>query len=410
MSFAKPTSLGVVACPGGAQFADEIISHLKVIYQRRFEKKAGYISRIHGITKEKAYQQINLTNDLSSHRVSSVGDADSYRMPSFKIPCHFTRFVNGEFKAEILRTIRGMDVFIVQDVANSCPIQLNPNEEPLIYSINDHLMNLLTTIDAVLQSGARRITLVLPTYPYSRQHKKKGREGLTASRLGKIFESLGVDRIITLDIHSKEIEHAFDRLSLENLHASYQILRQVKNHTNLLDENMVVVSPDTGAIERNKFYADSLKKPLALLYKERDYSKISRNAGDTNITTSKLLGDVEGKTVFMADDMLGTGGTLIKAMRQIKEAGAENIICSVSLPMFSGEAAKHFDAAHKEGLFDYVVGTNAVLLPKEILEMSWYQSANVSNLFARSISRFHHNRSLSPLLDNSKMIQRMLKH
>jgi ribose-phosphate pyrophosphokinase len=88
--------------------------------------------------------------------------------------------------------------------------------------------------------------------------------------------------------------------------------------------------------------------------------------------------------------------------------GARKIICSVSLPLFSGNAAEHFDQAYKEGLFDYIIGTNAVRLPDEILERKWYRSANVSNLFARAISRVHHNRSVSPLLDNSKMIQRMI--
>jgi ribose-phosphate pyrophosphokinase len=106
--------------------------------------------------------------------------------------------------------------------------------------------------------------------------------------------------------------------------------------------------------------------------------------------------------------MLGTGGTLIKAMKLIKEMGARKIICSVSLPLFSGDAVTHFDAAHEAGWFDYVIGTNAVELPEDILSRPWFLSANVSNLFARAISRVHHNRSVSPLLDNSKMIQRML--
>ena len=158
-----------------------------------------------------------------------------------------------------------------------------------------------------------------------------------------------------------------------------------------------------------KFYANSLKKPLALLYKERDYSKLTRSAADSNITSAKLLGDVKDKTVFIADDMLGTGGTLIKAMKLIREMGAKKIICSVSLPMFSGAAVDHFDEAYNEGYFDYIVGTNAVTLSEEILEKEWFFSASVSNLFARAISRVHHNRSVSPLLDNSKMIQRMLK-
>ncbi len=409
MSFSKPTSLGVIACPGGEAFADEITSHLKTIYRRRFDKKVSYISRLYNLDREEVYKQANFADDIISHRVSAVGDGKSYRSPSFKIPCKSTRFANGEIKAEILRSIRGMDIYIVQDVANNNPVKYFGSDEEVVCSVNDHLMNLFVTIDAAFRSGARRVSLVLPTYPYSRQHKAKGREGLTASTLGRMFENMGIERIITLDIHSKEIAHTFKNLSLENLHASYQILRQLNGNIDLQDEDLVVVSPDTGAIERNKFYANSLKKPLALLYKERDYSKLTRSASDSNITSARLLGDVKDKTVFIADDMLGTGGTLIKAMKLIREMGAKKIICSVSLPMFSGAAVDHFDEAYNEGYFDYIVGTNAVTLPEEILEKEWFFSASVSNLFARAISRVHHNRSVSPLLDNSKMIQRMLK-
>ncbi len=406
MSFAKPTSLGIIACPGGDSFADEIVAHLKTIYQRRFEKKAQFISRLYGFEAEETFRSLNMADDLMSHRVSAVGPADAYRFPSFKIPCKYTRFANGEIKTEIMRSVRGMDLYIVQDIANETPVRLG--DEKRILSVNDHLMTLMTAIDAAHQAGARRVSLVLPTYPYSRQHKKKGREGLTASMLGRMFENMEVARIITLDIHSREIQHTFKSLSLENLHASYQILLTASSFLDLVNEDLVVVSPDTGAIDRNKFYADSLRKPLALLYKERDYSRASQNAADSNITSARLLGDVEGKTVFMADDMLGTGGTLIKAMKLIRDMGAKKIICSVSLPLFSGGAQAHFDKAYQEGLFDCVIGTNAVSLPDSILERPWYRSANVTNLFARAISRVHHNRSVSPLLDNSKMIQRML--
>ncbi len=406
MSFAKPTSLGVIACPGGESFAGEIIAHLKTLYRRRFEKKAQFISKLYDMELEDVYLAVNKADDLRCHRVIPVGASDSYRNPSFGIPCKFTRFANGEIKTEILHSVRGADVYIVQDLANETPVRMGDEMHTL--SVNDHLVTMMTAIDAARHGGASSVTLVIPTYPYSRQHKKKGREGLTASTLGRILEGMGVERIITLDIHSKEVEHAFDHLSLENLHASYQILRTASSVMNLADDDLVIVSPDTGAIDRNKFYADSLKKPLAMLYKERDYSRASRDAANSNITNSRLLGNVEDKTVFMADDMLGTGGTLIKAMKLIREMGARKIICSVSLPLFSGEAVKHFDKTHEEGWFDYLIGTNAVYLPQEILDRPWYLSANVSNLFARAISRVHHNRSVSPLLDNSKMIQRML--
>jgi ribose-phosphate pyrophosphokinase len=173
-------------------------------------------------------------------------------------------------------------------------------------------------------------------------------------------------------------------------------------------EDMVVLAPDTGAVDRNKFYANSLQKPLALLYKERDYSKISRNAEDTNISEMRLLGNVQNKIVFMADDMIGTGGTLIKAMRYLKELGAQKIICAISLPLFSGSAIEEFESAFQEGLFYRIIGTNAIY-HNELLKKEWYIQSDVTGLFAQVISLMHHNRSLSSLLDNRDVVARLIK-
>jgi ribose-phosphate pyrophosphokinase len=271
-------------------------------------------------------------------------------------------------------------------------------------------MSLLVTIDAVHQAGAANITFVLPVYPYSRQHKKKGREGLTASLLGHIYENMGVTRIITLDLHSREIVNAFSKTHVENLHASYQIIRELSKLVDLTNktEDLIVVSPDTGAIDRNKFYATGLKTPLAMIYKERDYSVVTQDAKATNIKSVKLLGDVRGKVAFLADDMLGTGGTLLKAMEFLKEQGATKVIAAISLPFFTGNAIEQFNEAYKKGLFYRVIGTNAVY-HEELLQHEWYISTNVSGLFANVITRLHHNQSLSDLLDNRNIIEKLVK-
>jgi ribose-phosphate pyrophosphokinase len=268
-------------------------------------------------------------------------------------------------------------------------------------------MTVFVTVDAAKQAGAKKVTLVLPIYPYARQHKAKGREGLTASRVGKILESLGVNHIITLDIHSRDIVNSFNRMRLENLHASYQIIRTLSNMPDILNDDFVVVSPDTGAVDRNKFYANALKKPLNLLYKERDYSKVSKDAKNSNISEIKLLGNVQDKTVFMADDMLGTGGTLLKGMKALKENGAGKVIAAISLPLFSGEAVRYFDEAYKEGLFYRIIGTNAIY-QEELLNREWFISVNITRLFAQTVSRLHQDQSISSLLDNRDVINRLL--
>lgn len=408
MSFSKPTNLGIIACPGGEKFADEITIHLKQMFRKKFEKKTNLIAKKYGIPIEEVIRQGNLISDLQSPLTTLHGPVDEFRPPSFRIPTSFTRFANGEFKTEILTSIRGMDIFIIQDVANHYPLGFHNGDSKHILSVNDQIMCLLVTLDAVLQAGAGRITIVTPMYPYSRQHKKKGREGLTASRYGKIIEDMGVAKVLTFDIHSKEIEHSFNKTSLEDLHASYQIMRKLGRITNLKDENLVVVSPDTGAVDRNKFYAVNMKKSLALIYKERDYSRVSNHAADNNITNIRLLGDVSGKNVFMADDMIGTGGTLIKAMKFLRDSGAKEVICGASLPLFNGGAIEHFDEAYEKGYFHRIIGTNAVFHDEKLLKREWYVSANVSPLFARAIFRLHNDRTLSPILDNSDIIQRLL--
>jgi len=408
MNYSDPTKLGLLACPGGERFAEQVVRRLSTIYRHRFERKVQVMADRYHISKELVTRKINFSNDVYSSMLCLPGNVNEYRAPRFKVNARYTWFPNGEVKTEILDSVRGKDLYIFQDVENRQPCKFNEGRDERSLSVNDHIMNVLVTVDAAIQAGAERITLVMPAYPYSRQHKKKGREGLTAARLGQIFENYGISRIITLDIHSREIENCFNKLRLENLHASYQVIEKLAGIVDVGDENLVVLSPDTGAVDRNKFYASTLQKPLALLYKERDYSKVTKDANDSNITAMKLLGDVRGKIVFMADDMLGTGGTLLKGMRYLRDEGATKVICAVSLPLFSASAIDDFDKAYREGLFYRIIGTNAVH-HNELLKKEWYIEADVTTLFAQIISLLHHNRSLSPMLDNRDIIAKKIQ-
>jgi len=410
MISAIPEQIGILACPGAAEFAAKLTADLEEVSQRKFRRKVGYLAQKYGSSREEIIRRINLTLDLRPTTVDLNLPADQFRPSSFRVPVRFTRFTNGEYKAEVLTSIRNMDVYIVQDVENHYPIPLNRgDEEKYELSVNDHFFCLLVTIDAAMQAGAKRVTAVLPTYPYARQHKKQGREGLTAARLGQFLEFAGVERIITLDIHSKEIENTFNRLRLEDLHASYQILRALSSIIDLQSPDLVIIAPDTGSIVRNKFFANTLNKSLGMLYKERDYSRTSKDARHNNITNVRLLGSVEGKTVFMADDMLGTGGTMLRAMSTLKELGAARIICAASLPFFSGTASEAYDEAYEQGLFYRFIGTNAVYHDENLLSKEWYISTDITYLFARAIYRLHADRSVSSLLDNKKIIQKMLE-
>jgi ribose-phosphate pyrophosphokinase len=407
MNYSNLANLAVLACPGGEVFADEVILHLKKIYRHTYDATVADLARRHGMSADEVIRRIDFINEAAPLASFAGGGFLKHRSPRFKVPARFTLFPNGEIKAEIVESIRGKDLYIVQDVENRYPLPFNDGNITRALSVNDHLMSIFVAVDAAKQAGAERVTLALPTYPYSRQHKRKGREGLTASRVGGILETLGVDRIITLDIHSQEIINAFKTIRLENLHASYQISRALSGIIDFRSDDLVAVAPDTGAVDRNKFYATAFKKPLALLYKERDYSRTSSDALENNIAEIKLLGNVAGKTVFMADDMLGTGGTLLKAMKVLKDQGARQVIAAISLPMFSGNAIGYFDQAYQDGLFYRIIGTNAIY-HEELLTREWYLSVNISKLFAQTISRLHQGLSLSSLLDNRDSIERLL--
>jgi len=401
--------IGILPCPGGMAFAQKIFDHLDSITRDKLEERVRILSKSYNVPRADIIRQMNLAADSLPTAGERDEPIDRQRTNTYLVPAKYTRFPNGEFKTEILTSVRNTEIYIVQDVSNRYPLQFQKTDEPHVLSVNDHLFCLLVTVDAALQAGATQVTVILPTFPYSRQHKKKGRESLSAARVGQMLEAFGVARIITLDIHSKEIENCFNHLRLENLHGAYQILKVLAGVTDLKDESLVIVAPDTGAVDRNKFYASILGRPLGMLYKERDYSRVAQSAENGNITDMRLLGSVAGKTVFMSDDMLGTGGTLLKAMRKLREFGAEKIICAVSLPLFSAPALDTFDSAYREGLFSRIIGTNAVYHDESLLGREWYLSADITHLFARIIYRLHYRRSLSSLLDDRSVIKDLLK-
>jgi len=408
MSIIKPHKLGVIAGPGSEYFTSKVVKHLRRLYRERYTKLSSALAKRHNMTEDQILQMVTLVDDMNSKTIPQRKCPTEFHCPDFTIKAKYTRFANGEEKAELLGPVRGLNVYFIYDMSNMEPTKVEGSKDPISLSVNDHVMFLLTAVDAIQLAGAESITLVLPTFPYARQHKKTSREALTASLFCHICEMLNVERVITLDIHSREIENSFLNTHMENLHGSYQTLIALSKIIDLSDPDLAVVAPDSGAISRNKFYAQALHRPLAMLYKERDYSIVSTDAQHTNIKSIVLLGDVKGKTVLMADDMIATGGTMITAMRELTRLGAKRVICMVSLPFFNGGGVENFDAAYKEGVFFRIIGTNAVAHGHDLLDKPWYIQADISELFARTISRLHHGRPISPLLDNRRFIQRLI--
>lgn len=400
-------SLGVVVCPGSRAFAKSLLQQIEFIERDFFQENCECVAKSYQLPVQEVARQKNMMSDMLNGCSGADFSNTEYHKPKFLVDARFTRFANGEIKTEILDSVRSRDVYILQDLYTTVVPEYYGTQASS-YSVNDHLMTLLTTIDAVRGCSPGRITCILPAYPYARQHKRKSREGLTAAMVGSMLEFMSVNRILTLDIHSRDIDNTFKGLQLLSLHASYEILRSMVKIIDPKSENMVVVSPDTGAVDRNKYYANSLGCPLAMLYKERDYSIVSQNAGQSNISSLRLLGSVQDKTVFLADDILGTGGTLIKAMKELRAEGAKKVIIGISLPLFTTDSIERLEEAYREGYFYRMIGTNAVGHNDELTSREWYVSADVSTLFAEAISTIHHDGSLSPLLDNKQLIQDLL--
>ena len=290
-------------------------------------------------------------------------------------------FANGEVKTIINENIRGDDFYIIQAL-----------DDPLSgRSVNDNLIALMTAVNAAYNADADQITVVIPQYPYSRQERKKTREGITAKQIAMFLEVSGATRVITLDIHSEAIQGFFTKAKLEDLHASRALIEYMRTNNDRND--LMVVCPDVGGAERARYYSKELQADLAIVDKARNYSKAS------TIEAMRLVGDVSGRDVLLVDDMIATGGTLVNACKLLKDKGAERIYCAASLPFMNGKAVDKISKAHDEGVIYRVIGTDAVYRGDAFCtEHEWYDEVSVAPLFAKVIYNINMKLSVSELL------------
>ena len=290
-------------------------------------------------------------------------------------------FANGEIKTVINENIRGADLYLIQSIDD-------PNTEK---SINDNLMALFTAINAAYQSDADSITVVVPQFPYSRQERKKTREGITAKQVSSFLETSGADRVITLDIHAEAIQGFFNNAKLEDLHASNTLLEFIEK--NIPANNLVVVAADVGGADKARFYSKKLHTDLAIVDKARDYSKSSA------VESMRLVGDVKGKDVLIPDDMISTAGTVVNAAKLLKHNGAKNIYIACSLPFFNPPALDRLTDAYNNGEIKLVLGTDAVFWGQEFLDKNpWYEEVTIAPLFAQVMYNINTKQSVSTLL------------
>ncbi len=274
------------------------------------------------------------------------------------------RFPDGEVKVHLEESVRGDDCYIVQ---STCP------------PVNDHLMEVLVLADALRRSSAGRINAVVPYFGYARQDKQvAGREPITAKLVSNLLVSAGVERVITVDLHARQIQGFFD-IPVDMLSALRTIAAYLKS-TNI--EDTIVVSPDTGRGEEARRMADLLELPLALLYKRR--------RSDTETEVTAVIGDVRGKRVLLVDDVVSTGGTLRRAVEALLESGArDDVRIAATHPVLAGEARiKLTHPAIRE-----VIVTDTIPLGSG----ETYTVLSIAPLLASAIAHVHMHKSVSAL-------------
>ncbi|MTH55253.1 ribose-phosphate diphosphokinase [Bacillus mangrovi] len=282
--------------------------------------------------------------------------------------CSVTHFSDGEIQINIEESIRGCDVYIIQ--STSAPV-------------NEHLMELLIMIDALKRASAKTINIVMPYYGYARQDRKaRAREPITAKLVANLLETAGANRVITLDLHAPQIQGFFDIL-IDHL-MGVPILGDYFSKKELKD--IVIVSPDHGGVTRARKLADRLKAPIAIIDKRRPRPNVSE--------VMNIVGNIEGKTAILIDDIIDTAGTITLAANALVENGAAEVYACCTHPVLSGPAIERIESSKIKEL----VVTNSISLPEEkkigkIIELS------VAPLIGEAIIRVHEEQSVSTLFD-----------
>ncbi|MCA9507851.1 MAG: ribose-phosphate pyrophosphokinase [Myxococcales bacterium] len=283
------------------------------------------------------------------------------------------RFADGEVAISISESVRGYHVYIVQSI---CP------------PANEHLMELLVMIDALKRASAAAITVVLPYYGYARQDRKAApREPITAKLVADLLEAAGANRLISLDLHAAQIQGFFN-VPFDHLYASPIFIQDIKERyvqSGLDNENLVVVSPDAGGVERARAYAKRLQASLAIIDKRRPKPGIAE--------VMNIIGDVKGKRAVIIDDMIDTAGTLVKAAEAIRAQGAKHISSYASHGVFSPPAVERISSS----VIDEVVITNTIPLREDAVKCPKIRVLSCASLVGEAISRVHTGASVSSL-------------
>jgi ribose-phosphate pyrophosphokinase len=297
-----------------------------------------------------------LAHEMAAHLGVELGQA------------HVGRFSDGEVTVEIQQNVRARDVFVIQ---------------PTCTPTNENLMELFIMVDALKRASARRITAVIPYYGYARMDRRPRsmRVPISAKVVANMLESVGVERVLTMDLHADQIQGFFD-IPVDNIYASPVLLSDLKSKAY---PNLVVISPDVGGVVRARALAKQLGCDLAIIDKRRPTANVSE--------VMHVIGEIEGRNCVIMDDMIDTAGTLVKAAEVLKERGAQSVYAYCTHPVFSGPALDRINASH----IDEVVITNTIPMSAAAKACPKIRQLSVAFLFAESIRRISDGESVTSL-------------
>ena len=298
-----------------------------------------------------------LAKRIAKHLYTSLGDAT------------VGRFSDGEIQVQINENVRGADVFIIQ---STCA------------PTNDNLMELIVMVDALRRASAGRITAVIPYFGYARQDRRvrSARVPITAKVVADFLSSVGVDRVLTCDLHAEQIQGFFD-VPVDNVFGSPVLIEDIQKQNAL--NNPMVVSPDIGGVVRARAIAKLLNDAdMAIIDKRRPKANVSQ--------VMHIIGDVSGRDCILVDDMIDTGGTLVKAAEALKERGATKVVAYATHAVLSGTAAKNL----ANPALDEVVVTDTIPLSDEIKALNKVRALTLSSMLAEAIRRISNEESLMP--------------
>ena len=371
--------LGLIAMPGTEEMGVKVNSWLKKWQDHTEESLPGDMSTTPGAERQ-----------------------------DFLIEVNCPRFGNGEAKGMIKESIRGYDMYILCD-PGAYNVQYQMFGQTVPMSPDEHFANLKRII-AAMGGKAKRVTVIMPMLYEGRQHRRSARESLDCAMALQELENMGVSNIITFDAHDPRVQNAIPTTGFESIMPSYQIFKALlkRDKTLRIDkEHMMIVSPDEGAIDRNIFYASVLGLDMGLFYKRRDYTRIVN--GRNPIVAHEYLGDsVEGKDVFVADDMLSSGESIIDLAKELKKRKANRIFAGCTFALFTN-GLDAFEEAYRNGFIDRVISTNLTYRKPELAETEWFIEADMSKYISFIIATLNHDRSLSKLLNPYDRIHALLK-